>query len=64
MDGDGGVGIISVGGDEGGVCGFGGLSGLSECLGIDRASRGRGGMGCVWVASGGAVCVCVLGMGA
>jgi hypothetical protein len=46
------------------VCGFGGLSGLSESLGVDRASRGTGGMGCVWVASGGAVCVCVLGMGA
>jgi hypothetical protein len=38
MGGHGGVSIISVGGDGGGVCGFGGLPGLSECLGLDRAS--------------------------
>jgi hypothetical protein len=38
MGGHGGVGIIGVGGDRGSVCGFGGLLGLSECLGLDRAS--------------------------
>jgi hypothetical protein len=64
MGGHGGIGIIGVGGDRGGVRGFGGLPGLSQCLALDRAARGRGGMGCIWVASGSTVCAFVLSMGA
>jgi hypothetical protein len=33
----GGVSIIGIGGNAGGVCGFGGLPGLSEHLGLVRA---------------------------